>query len=116
MDQVAAILGMPLYEYKCESCGETFEVIQKFSDDPLKVHAKCGGGPVERLISPSALKFKGSGWYVNDYGGKNGAAEAKPAKDSKDSKKESTGSTDSSTKSESKTPSTTPAGTSDKTQ
>jgi len=58
---------MPLYEYKCGSCGEVFEVIQKFSDSPLSVHEKCGGA-VERLISASALQFKGSGWYVTDYG------------------------------------------------
>ena len=104
---------MPLYEYKCESCGETFEVIQKFSDEPLRVHDKCGGGPVERLISPSALQFKGSGWYVTDYAGsRNGkGAEAKPAKDGK---QESTGSTDSSSKAETKSSSSTPATTSDK--
>jgi putative FmdB family regulatory protein len=107
---------MPLYEYKCESCGETFEVIQKFSDEPLKVHEKCGGGPVERLISPSALKFKGSGWYVTDYAGsRNGKnTDSKQAKDNKDSKKDSAASTDSSAKPESKTSSSTPAGTSDK--
>jgi putative FmdB family regulatory protein len=58
---------MPLYEYKCHTCGKTFEVIQKFSDEPLKHHEECGG-EVERLISTSALQFKGSGWYVNDYG------------------------------------------------
>ena len=68
---------MPLYEYKCQSCGDVFEVIQKFSDQPLSVHQKCGG-KVDRLISPSALQFKGSGWYVNDYG-KGKAAEPKPA-------------------------------------
>jgi predicted nucleic acid-binding Zn ribbon protein len=42
-------------------------VIQKFADDPLTVHEDCGG-ELEKLISTSALKFKGSGWYVNDYG------------------------------------------------
>ena len=57
---------MPLYEYKCHTCGEKFEVIEKFSDAPLKIHPNCGG-EVERLISTSALKFKGSGWYVTDY-------------------------------------------------
>jgi predicted nucleic acid-binding Zn ribbon protein len=41
--------------------------MQKFSDAPLTVHADCGG-ELEKLISTSALKFKGSGWYVNDYG------------------------------------------------
>jgi putative FmdB family regulatory protein len=58
---------MPLYEYKCENCGELFEVMQKFADAPLTVHEKCGGGPVERLISAPTFNFKGSGWYVNDY-------------------------------------------------
>lgn len=58
---------MPLYEYNCHRCGKTFEKLQKFSDDPLKVHEGCGG-EVEKLISRSSLRFKGSGWYVNDYG------------------------------------------------
>jgi len=97
---------MPLYEYKCDSCGETFEVIQKFSDEPLKVHDKCGGGPVERLISPPALQFKGSGWYVTDYAGSNNGKGGGV----KDSKKES--SADSSAKSETK--SSTSTSTSDK--
>jgi len=57
---------MPMYEYRCERCGETFEVMQKFSDAPLEAHEGCGG-PVERLISPPALQFKGTGWYVTDY-------------------------------------------------
>jgi putative FmdB family regulatory protein len=76
---------MPLYEYKCHSCGEVFEVIQKFSDQPVVAHEKCGG-PVERLISTSALQFKGSGWYVNDYGKGKTAKEAKPAASNGDSK------------------------------
>src|SRR5436305_9892264 len=62
---------MPLYEYKCHSCGKTFEKLQKFSDEPLKVHEDCGG-QTERLISPPALQFKGTGWYITDYGRSNG--------------------------------------------
>jgi len=62
---------MPLYEYKCAKCGDVFELIQKFSDEPLHEHPGCGGA-VEKLVSAAALQFKGSGWYVNDYG-KNGA-------------------------------------------
>lgn len=78
---------MPLYEYKCGSCGDVFEVIQKFSDQPLTVHDNCGG-VLERLVSPSALQFKGSGWYVTDYGkgnskpktdGSNGAGKGEKA-------------------------------------
>ncbi len=59
---------MPLYEYQCDNCNEKFEVMQKFADEPLTAHEKCGGGPVHRLISASSFSFKGSGWYVNDYG------------------------------------------------
>ena len=79
---------MPLYEYRCHKCGNVFETIQKFSDEPLKVHPECGG-EVERLISVSALQFKGSGWYVNDYA-KSGAGAPKESKDSGDSKKTET--------------------------
>jgi putative FmdB family regulatory protein len=57
---------MPLYEYKCRVCGETFEVLQRFSDPPLKEHKACGGA-VDRLISPSAFQFKGTGFYITDY-------------------------------------------------
>jgi putative FmdB family regulatory protein len=64
---------MPLYEYQCEKCGDLFEVMQKFSDEPLKVHEKCGG-PVHRLISAPALQFKGSGWYITDYAKSGGTA------------------------------------------
>jgi putative FmdB family regulatory protein len=105
---------MPLYEYKCLSCGETFEVLQKFSDAQLKVHEKCGG-PVQRLISPSAFQFKGTGWYVTDYASGNGKKQAaKDARDSKDAKKDSASSTDSSSKTDTKTSSATPAPSSDK--
>jgi len=68
---------MPLYEYLCHRCGKSFEVIQKFADEALTVHPECGG-EVERLLSAPALQFKGSGWYINDYGsGKTSAPESK---------------------------------------
>jgi len=80
---------MPLYEYRCDSCGQVFEIIQKFSDEPLSVHAGCGGR-VERLISPPGLQFKGSGWYITDYaraskgkGDSNGDGSKSAAKESK---------------------------------
>jgi len=57
---------MPLYEYQCENCGDRFELIEKFSAEPLTIHEKCGG-KVHRLISAPALQFKGSGWYITDY-------------------------------------------------
>jgi putative FmdB family regulatory protein len=58
---------MPLYEYQCEKCGKTFEIIQKFSDTPLTVHEGCGGKVEKQLSAPGPLHFKGSGWYVTDY-------------------------------------------------
>ncbi len=86
---------MPLYEYKCDRCGDVFEVIEKFSDPPLQEHAGCGGH-VERLLSAPALQFKGTGWYVTDYArnsGNNGKSS---------SKSEAKSDTKSETKSESK--------------
>lgn len=59
---------MPIYEYQCEACSHKFEVIQKFSDDPIKACVVCSG-PVHRVLSPPGLVFKGSGWYVTDYAG-----------------------------------------------
>jgi putative FmdB family regulatory protein len=61
---------MPLYEYECDACGQRFEVIRKFSDPPLEVCTKCGNGPVRRLPSSPAIQFKGSGFYITDYGKK----------------------------------------------
>ena len=69
---------MPLYDYRCEKCGEIFEVRQSFSDPVLTVHEGCGG-EVKRMLSAPALQFKGTGWYVTDYGrgGKTPAANGK---------------------------------------
>jgi putative FmdB family regulatory protein len=58
--------GVPLYEYECEKCGKHFERIEKVDGPHLKKCPSCGGR-VERLISPPAIQFKGSGWYVTDY-------------------------------------------------
>jgi len=72
---------MPLYEYRCQACGKVFEVMQRFSDEPLRVHEGCGG-ELERLLSPPAFQFKGSGWYVTDYARKSdGKGDSKPAKE-----------------------------------
>ena len=93
---------MPLYDYKCQKCGKTFEVLQKFSDEPLQVHESCGG-KVERLISAPALQFKGTGWYVTDYA-RNGKSPSTGASGS-DSKSE----TKSESKSETKKSEASPA-------
>lgn len=79
---------MPIYEYRCHQCGKTLERIQKFSDEPLKVHEDCGG-ELERLISRSSVQFKGTGWYVTDYG-RNGKSPSTTASNGhSDSKSES---------------------------
>jgi len=102
---------MPIYEYRCKK-GHTFEVLQRFSDDPVSSCEVCGI-PVQRVFHPVAVHFKGSGFYNTDYGtrkrsrekeasSENGSSEgskdSKDAKQSKDSKEKST-SSDSSSKS-----------------
>jgi putative FmdB family regulatory protein len=66
---------LPLYEYRCTSCGYSFEQIQSFSAKPETECPKCHGVLIRPVTAP-ALRFEGAGWYVNDYAGK-GAA--KPA-------------------------------------
>jgi len=66
---------MPLYEYECAKCGHRFEVIQKFSDPLADTCPKCKG-KVSKLPSAPAIRFKGSGWYVTDYGGKGKGSES----------------------------------------
>ncbi|MDQ6679033.1 MAG: zinc ribbon domain-containing protein [Acidobacteriota bacterium] len=80
---------MPLYEYQCHKCGKKFDALQKFSDEPLAVHEECGG-ELERLVSPPAFHFKGTGWYVTDYAKSNGVSTpaSESAKDGKESKAE----------------------------
>ncbi len=73
---------MPIYEYECRRCGHRFELIQKFSDKPRKRCPECSGA-VDRLISPPAIRFKGTGWYVTDYADKKMSKEAKEAKEAK---------------------------------
>ena len=63
---------MPLYEYECNACGVRFERIQRFSDKLVKICPECGGS-VQKLLSSSAIQFKGTGWYVTDYAKKSGA-------------------------------------------
>lgn len=58
---------MPLYEYQCEACSHRFERIQKFSDPPADACPTCGSA-VRKLISSPAIQFKGSGFYITDYG------------------------------------------------
>ena len=88
---------MPRYDYRCSDCGHEFEIKQSFSDEPVAACPLCG---VEsrRVIHSVPVVFKGSGFYVNDYGkggGSNGrskpesdeSSDSKSDSDKKDSKK-----------------------------
>src|SRR5215469_4113219 len=74
---------VPLYEYQCKKCQHRFEKIQKFSDAPVKKCPECGG-PVQQLLSPPAVQFKGSGWYVTDYARKGASSDSSSSTTSKD--------------------------------
>jgi putative FmdB family regulatory protein len=85
---------VPIYEYKCPE-GHVFEVFQRMSDPPPETCEVCGRGPLERVLYPVAVHFKGSGFYTTDYGrgskrrdgagreGDTGAGETKPKEEKK---------------------------------
>jgi putative FmdB family regulatory protein len=91
---------LPLYAYRCTTCGNKFEKIQNFSAEPETICPKCGNATLIRPLTAPRLNFKGAGWYINDYASKSSdssesSGESKPA-ESKDSptSKEASKSTD----------------------
>jgi len=58
---------VPIYEYRCPK-GHTFELMQRMSDPPASECQICGARPVDKVLYPAALHFKGSGFYSTDYG------------------------------------------------
>ena len=72
---------MPIYAYKCESCGHAKDVLQKMSDDPLSVCPACGQASFKKQLTAAGFQLKGSGWYVTDFreGNKPAAGAAAPA-------------------------------------
>jgi putative FmdB family regulatory protein len=64
---------MPIYEYRCQSCGREFEEWQKITESPVEICQTCGG-KTSRLISSSSFILKGTGWYVTDYARKDGSS------------------------------------------
>ncbi len=89
---------MPIYEYRCDDCGSTFEVMARITEPPPDQCESCHGGPVHKLISQTSFVLKGSGWASDGYSSAKGGAGAKAS---------------SSTKSPSKSPSKTPSKSSD---
>lgn len=60
---------MPIYEYRCGSCGQEKEFLQKISDAPIEVCPACGQSAMTKLISAAGFQLKGSGWYATDFKG-----------------------------------------------
>jgi putative FmdB family regulatory protein len=71
---------MPIYAYKCASCGFAKDVLQKISDTPLSVCPQCGQPAFNKQITAAGFQLKGSGWYVTDFRG----GSSKPADKSTD--------------------------------
>ena len=68
---------MPIYAYKCESCGHAKDVLQKISAAPLTQCPACGGETFNKQVTAAGFQLKGSGWYVTDFrGGNSGASSA----------------------------------------
>ncbi|MGQ9724355.1 MAG: FmdB family zinc ribbon protein [Tepidimonas sp.] len=62
---------MPIYAYKCESCGHAIDVLQKVSDEPLTICPACGAATLRKQVTAAGFQLKGTGWYVTDF--RNGA-------------------------------------------
>ncbi|MBN8657611.1 MAG: zinc ribbon domain-containing protein [Anaerolineae bacterium] len=83
---------MPVYTYRCENCGIQFEKQQSFTDDPLKTCPECRKKALKKVITPTKVIFKGSGFYATDH--------KSPSGDTSSSKKSETSEKSSSEKSE----------------
>lgn len=90
---------MPIYEYRCASCGYQKEYLLRMSDAPLTVCPECNKGTFNKMVTAAGFQLKGTGWYVTDFknGSKPNAGQAKPVasakkEDAKESKAEATSS------------------------
>ncbi|MCU0925997.1 MAG: zinc ribbon domain-containing protein [Hydrogenophaga sp.] len=72
---------MPIYAYKCESCGHAKDVLQKISDAPLTVCPACGAATFTKQVTAAGFQLKGSGWYATDFKGAAAPAPAAAASD-----------------------------------
>ncbi|VVE65604.1 FmdB family transcriptional regulator [Pandoraea captiosa] len=67
---------MPIYAYRCETCGFAKDVLQKMSDDPLSQCPECGKDTFRKQVTAAGFQLKGSGWYVTDFRGGSGGTSA----------------------------------------
>jgi len=98
---------MPIYAYKCGSCGHAKDVLQKISDAPLTVCPACGAEAFSKQVTAAGFQLKGSGWYVTDFRGGNGgnSAPATEAKSASTSETAASASTSDAPKKEAASPS-----------
>src|SRR5688572_33216319 len=80
---------MPIYEYRCASCGFQKEYLQKMSDALMTVCPECGKATLGKMVTAAGFQLKGSGWYATDF--KHGA-QSKPKTDDQSAAKPETGS------------------------
>jgi putative FmdB family regulatory protein len=78
---------MPIYAYRCESCGVQFDRRQTFNDPPLKRCPECGETALRKLYQPVGIVFKGSGFYATDHRSPSGRSHSKSSEGSKPSDK-----------------------------
>ena len=100
---------MPLYAYRCTSCGNKFEKIQNFSAEPETICPKCGKATLIRPLTAPRLNFKGAGWYINDYAPKSSEASSESSSESKPAESKETSKSESPKSSEKPAASSTPA-------
>ena len=74
---------MPIYAYKCESCGHAKDVLQQSSDAPLTQCPACGADAFRKQVTAAGFQLKGSGWYVTDFRGGNTGGGAAPSGEAK---------------------------------
>ncbi len=67
---------MPVYTYRCESCGIQFDRHQSFHDEPLKRCPECNKNSLRKVYTPAGIVFKGSGWYATDHRSPSGTSRA----------------------------------------
>jgi putative FmdB family regulatory protein len=70
---------MPIYAYRCSTCGHAKDVLQKMSDPVLSVCPECGNPTFVKQVTAAGFQLKGSGWYVTDFRGGDNKPAAKPA-------------------------------------
>jgi putative FmdB family regulatory protein len=79
---------MPVYTYRCDSCGVQFERHQSFHDDPLKTCPECRKKTLKKVITSTRIIFKGSGFYATDHRSPSGSAAGTKSAEGKSEKKE----------------------------